>query len=164
MGEIFEIEDLERWLQEIRGQSSDRPCRLVQESLAKRLIAALYEGNFDVMKELCAPDVMLLADLKGPGQIFYGPSEIDDYRYDNPGYVREKMAIVDRLRVTTAVEFFSKRAHGKAFKQRRLIILDMNNDHKVIRIEMRPVGPKESVDPDAPIPQGGPSFSVDNSL
>ncbi|KAK1707511.1 uncharacterized protein BDZ83DRAFT_758202 [Colletotrichum acutatum] len=118
-----------------------------------------------MVKERCAPEVKLLVDIQDPGQIFHGLEEIKQYFQKNPGFPSEEMTIVDRLCVTYPVEFFSDRdSRGKDFKQRRLIIFDMNNDHKVIRIEMRPVGPKESVDPDAPIPQGGPRIRVDKSL
>ncbi|KXH45042.1 hypothetical protein CSIM01_01171 [Colletotrichum simmondsii] len=165
MDQVFGAEELERWLQEIRGQSSDRPYRLVQESLAWDLMSALYHDNFAMVEERCAPDVMLLVDIQVPGQIFHGIEEIRQYFKENPGWVDEKMTIVDRLRITYPVEFFSDRdSRGKAFKQRRLIILDMNNNQKFVRIEMRPVGRKESVDPDAPISQEGLGFGVDNSL
>ncbi|KAJ0298335.1 hypothetical protein COL5a_002880 [Colletotrichum fioriniae] len=165
MEQIFGAEKLERWLQEIRGQSSNRPYRVVQESLAWDLITALYHDNFAMVKERCAPDVMLLVDIQLSGQIFHGLEEIKQYFQENPGWVDEKMTIVDRLRITYPVEFFSTRdSCGRAFKQRRLIILDMNNNQKFVRIEMRPVGRKESVDPDAPIPQDGLGFGVDNSL
>ncbi|KAK1534926.1 uncharacterized protein CCOS01_03678 [Colletotrichum costaricense] len=165
MDNVSEAEELKRWLHEIRGQSSDRPYRAMHEALADDLITALYEYNSVTVEERCAPDVTLLVDIKVPGQIFHGLEEVAQYFERNPGIVSEAITIVDRFRITTVVEFIQEPGkYSKRFKQRRLIILDINNDHKVIRIEMRPVGPKESVDPDARIPYGSPSISIDNSL
>ncbi|KAI3531654.1 hypothetical protein CSPX01_14029 [Colletotrichum filicis] len=165
MDRISQAEKHERWLQEIRGQSSDRHLRVVQEDLARDLIEALYDRAFDMVNDRCATNVTLVVDINGPGQIFHGLEEIADYFERNDGRLLIKMAIVDRFRVTCPLEFFSDRDEiGEAYKQRRLIIIDMNNDHKVIRIEMRPVGPKEACDPNVLIPRRGSTFDVDNSL
>ncbi|OHE94780.1 hypothetical protein CORC01_09887 [Colletotrichum orchidophilum] len=144
---VTEKEHEKRWFEELRGESSDRPFRAGLESKARRLIWPLDNTDFEQITELCAPNVRLLAELKSPGQIYEGLDEIREYCKMNSGDSYELITIVDRLRVICPVDFMSDPVEGRtSIKQRKVIILDMNNDHKFVRIEMRPLGPKELVD------------------
>ncbi|KXH41305.1 hypothetical protein CNYM01_12063 [Colletotrichum nymphaeae SA-01] len=148
--------DMIRWIQEMKGESSDRPFRDMQEKLADELMTALEENDMEDVAELCAPNVRLIGSLEDHGQIFEGLDEIRGYCKQYDGHAYELTTIVDRYRVTRIIEF-----HAKNRSQLTAIILDMNDDCKFVRIEIRPLGPNKPAELNKPsvIP-----FWIDNSL
>ncbi|KAK1491582.1 hypothetical protein CTAM01_10308 [Colletotrichum tamarilloi] len=151
-----ETVDMVRWIQEMKGESSDRPFRDMQQKLADELMTALEDNDLEAAAELCAPNVRLIGNLEDPGQIFEGLDEIRGYCDQYHGHAYELTTIADRYRVTRIIEF-----HENNRSQLRAIILDMNDEFKFVRIEMRPLGPEKRAELNKPsvVP-----FPADNAL
>ncbi|KAK1622650.1 hypothetical protein BDP81DRAFT_145199 [Colletotrichum phormii] len=149
----FKDEQESRWLQELSGESKDRPLHAAMEDMASRLVKALAQSGPGTLqsypksiRQLCDPNVRLLANMEGPGEIYEGVDEILNYCAEHGGKEFISVIIVDRLRITCIMDFLSNpfvvEGVVARFAQQRIIIMDMNSDYKFTRIEVRCITPE----------------------
>lgn len=145
-------EDFSRFVSEVSGPSRDLPIRAALSERAISLVKEFDQGETALMTDWFADNITLIIGLDEAGKIFKGKKEVmkcynrDEFEAFYPGDFESVpiLVVVDRGRITCHMKrFISDHNFGNVKEETFLVILDLNKQNCIERVEYRLLERKE---------------------